>query len=307
MGSSGGCGSEDGRGPVSLPPLLVQLLHNHGVVRLVLSKAEMPAENTLEILYSSGRSRGRMLLKMLRTLRSRALLCLNNLVAPLAADDLGGPEALFSAWAGLGRLCFGEERDASKEKEEDPELMEAATSALRALTLKMAEAGGGCAERLRGSLGEEDLRRMASFGAGSGEPSVRANMVHVVGGVGGMLVLNAAKAGGGSGKAEELAANFLLEAAAKDSHLRVVAEALDKIFDLFAEDSTDALAASVSLVPRLRGLQPGLRAKMGTQRQSAGEESYAMAVMAKTNLTRFIKYKEKRPAALNGGGAKNGH
>ncbi len=291
MGS--GSNGEDGNPPLSLPPLMVQLLQNHDIVRLVLSKAEMPAENTVDILKSGSRGQGRMLLKMLRTLRARALLCLNNLVSPLALDDLGGVDGLFQAWVKLGRLCFGEE--VGKGEEGDTELHEAATSALRALTQKLAESS--CQARMRESLEVEDLNRMVAFGAANGDPGVRVNMVQVVGGVGAMLMAH--DDGGKAVPAATTAANFLLEAAARDAHLRVVAEALDKIFDMFAEDWTDALAAKVSLLQRLKGMQAGLKAKMGMQRQSVGEEHYSMAVMAKTNLVRFIKYKEKR--------LKNGH
>ncbi len=294
---SGPC-SDEGN-VLSLPPLLLQLFQTHDIVQLVLTKARLPAENVVEILASSAKSQGRMLLKMLRTLRSRALLCLSNLAVPLSADDLGGPEEVFAVWAGLGKLCFGD-GDGGDGTKEDSELLDAVTAALRALTRKMAE--GGCAGKVRGLLGDEDLHRIVTFGTACTNPKVRANMVHVVGDLGAILAAAAEEEEEGEGTQVRTAtaANFLLEAASKDAHLRVVAEALDKIFDLFAEDTTDGLARRVSLVPRLKGLLPGLRAKMGTQRKTVGEESYSMAVMAKTNLNRFIKYKEKRMGSNNG-------
>lgn len=55
---------------------------------------------------------------------------------------------------------------------------------------------------------------------------------------------------------------FLLERAASDPELLVVAEALDVAMDVFGEDCTDAAAAAVQLVPRLRSLQAGLKAKV---------------------------------------------
>ena len=89
---------------------------------------------------------------------------------------------------------------------------------------------------------------------------------------------------------------FLLDAAAKDADVRVVAEALDKIFDMFAEDDTDRLAVETNLVPRLKGMVAGFKAKVGMERRkNRGGEFDAVVNMAKTNLSRFIKYKEKRP------------
>ena len=90
---------------------------------------------------------------------------------------------------------------------------------------------------------------------------------------------------------------FLLDAAAKDADVRVVAEALDKIFDMFAEDDTDRLAVETNLVPRLKGMVAGFKAKVGMERRKnrGGAEFDAVVNMAKTNLSRFIKYKEKRP------------
>ena len=88
---------------------------------------------------------------------------------------------------------------------------------------------------------------------------------------------------------------FLLESCARDTSLRVAAEALDKIFDMFAEDDTDNLALQLGLVQKMKAVLPGFKVKMSQQRKSLGEEHYPIAQMAKQNLVRFIKYKEKRP------------
>ena len=90
-------------------------------------------------------------------------------------------------------------------------------------------------------------------------------------------------------------AKFLIEAASRDVELRVVAEALDKLFDMFAEDYTDKLCASTQLVGRLKQMQTGFKVKINMHaKQKCDPETRAMAVIARTNLTRFIKYKEKR-------------
>ena len=93
-------------------------------------------------------------------------------------------------------------------------------------------------------------------------------------------------------------ANFLLDRAAKDPSLRVVSEALDKTFDLFGEDdgaaaaSVARLEAAADVAKRLRAAQTPLKAKIAAARGREGPETLAMASMAKTNLARFLKYKE---------------
>ena len=110
---------------------------------------------------------------------------------------------------------------------------------------------------------------------------------------------------GAAGVGAVAVTDFLLEAASKDTDLRVVAESLDKIFDMFAEDDTDQLAVETRLVPRLKGLVNGFKIKLGIEKkkQQGTTKDFDLVVgMAKSNLTRFIKYKEKRPivaAALN--------
>ena len=94
-------------------------------------------------------------------------------------------------------------------------------------------------------------------------------------------------------------AQFLLDAAAKDTDLRVVAEALDKLFDMFAEDDTDELCARINAVFQLKKLLPTLKIKMGLLKKGRNHKSVDESVMpiiniAKTNLIRFIKYKEMR-------------
>ena len=55
---------------------------------------------------------------------------------------------------------------------------------------------------------------------------------------------------------------FLCDVASLDVELWVSAEALDSIFDVFAEDDTDAIVADVRLVDQLRALVPTLKSKV---------------------------------------------
>ena len=138
-------------------------------------------------------------------------------------------------------------------------------------------------------LGPTEIQQLAQFGAESSGQNIRVNMVNMLGTIGQVS----------TGPGQVLIANFLIEAATRDAQLKVVSEALDKIFDMFAEDETDALAVEVDLVTKLKKLQPGFKTKMSVYKQNHGAknadtETIAMANMAKANLGRFIKYKEKR-------------
>ena len=91
----------------------------------------------------------------------------------------------------------------------------------------------------------------------------------------------------------------MVDTAAKDENLRVVAEALDKLFDIFAEDDSDEIFASLKLLQKLRSILSPLKSRIGQSKRTLGED-LPLVNMARTNLQRFIKYKEKRPIIARG-------
>ena len=54
----------------------------------------------------------------------------------------------------------------------------------------------------------------------------------------------------------------LVEAATHSLDLVVVAEALDALFDVFADDATDPVAQNLQLTQRLQSILPQLKAKV---------------------------------------------
>ena len=87
---------------------------------------------------------------------------------------------------------------------------------------------------------------MLVTGAASTDVGVRMNIVNIAGNV---ALLHVAKIVQRSPDVETAKLtpilHFLLEAATRDVDLRVVAEALDKIIDIFSEDETDPLCVEV--------------------------------------------------------------
>ena len=62
---------------------------------------------------------------------------------------------------------------------------------------------------------------------------------------------------------------FLLEVACKDGELWVVAESLDALFDVFAEDHVDVVAKEIELLQKLRSLVPVLKTKVSCLKEGA--------------------------------------
>ena len=54
----------------------------------------------------------------------------------------------------------------------------------------------------------------------------------------------------------------MVEAATHSLDLVVVAEALDALFDVFADDATDPVAQNLQLTQRLQSILPQLKAKV---------------------------------------------
>ena len=162
---------------------------------------------------------------------------------------------------------------------------------MRATTQKLFEAQ--CYDSFN-SLCESDVRKMIEFGASNPEANIRINMVQIIGNLGAMSTLP--NVGQNFTQCSQIFAQFLLDAASKDTDIRVVAEALDKIFDMFAEDYTDDLCIRINLVSQLKKILPTLKIKIGLvkkgKRQEVEQCFLPVVNIAKTNLTRFIKYKE---------------
>jgi hypothetical protein len=65
----------------------------------------------------------------------------------------------------------------------------------------------------------------------------------------------------------------------------------------FSKANSSSSLLQVGLIGRLKQLLPGLKVKMSQLRRQVkkSDENFGLISMAKNNLTRFIKYKEKRP------------
>uniref|UniRef100_A0A1B6L0C3 SYO1-like TPR repeats domain-containing protein n=1 Tax=Graphocephala atropunctata TaxID=36148 RepID=A0A1B6L0C3_9HEMI len=247
-----------------------------------LKTASLPA-NVMDIIITCVQSRA--LAKRVERLQCSAYLCLNNLVSVGDMEQFGGPSALYDLVKNIlkQRLCFNPQQSVF---EWNKELVEAATAAIRAILLRLASIKFS-------DLGEiypSDIEEIFKIGM-LPEPQVQVNVVRIIGTLGVMLVTNACIV--------ETVGIYLLQAVERQPvDLWLVAEALDSLMDVFAEDCTDQMAAEVNLVPRLQALTPRLKSKMRQERKMLGE-NYPLVSTVMTNLMPFIKYKGTRVAALD--------
>jgi len=263
----------------SINPVFVEAIINHKILEIVLLRAnDLPADNK-QLLNSN--KQGKILVKLHKQLVINSFLSLNNLIDGLTPQQLGGSTRLYQTWTGLGKVSC-------QKDPEDVNLVEAASSAMRSATAKLSKDVEGANLF---NLTPEDLDQLVAVYS-SPQASIRINIVNIVGDLAGLAAKNLANQT--SVQILSILGAWLVENAAKDENLRVVAEALDKLFDIFAEDDSDEIFAKLQLLQKLRGIMSPLKSRIGQNKRSLGDD-LPIVNMAKTNLQRFIKYKEKRP------------
>ncbi|XP_054720951.1 LOW QUALITY PROTEIN: HEAT repeat-containing protein 3-like [Uloborus diversus] len=254
------------------------IIVNGKLLEKVTNQIVIPSDEIVQSLSES--SDAKHILSKLSTVRCRALLCLNNMVQGLEMDDLGGPKHLFELWMNIANLLF------KKNDISDTDQLEAATSSMSAVLQKLAEAD--CSS-LFSSFTESDLELLTNIYHQCQDSNIKVNIIRAMGTIGcllGNLTLPL------SSKLIAIIGTFLLEISAKVSDIWLTAESLDVIMDVFAEDHLDGIAQEICLVDKLTHLLPLLKGKIKQQRKSLGEH-LPVIMTAKTNLLRFIKYKER--------------
>ncbi|KAG0729926.1 HEAT repeat-containing protein 3 [Chionoecetes opilio] len=260
----------------SLDPEVYEGVCHFKLFEKTLKKAEFPEENIIQAL--------------LGVLRTRALLCLQNMCSALELGELGGAELLYSTWVRLGTMIF-------QNNCTDSGLLESAAGAMRAIVDRLSQDHSDTLA----SISQEDLQPVFQAGVSCPVASVRANLTRMVGMLGCLLVTQASEEVLSYGNVFEVlntSTEFLFKVGAHDAELWVSAEALDVLIDLYSDDKTDKLAHHVHLTDRLRGIQPQFKTKHQQQKKRLGDHK-ALVLTVKDNLGGFIKYKGPRAAKFN--------
>ncbi|XP_023386439.1 HEAT repeat-containing protein 3 [Pteropus vampyrus] len=218
-------------------------------------------------------------LSRMSTVQCRALVCLQSLVSLLDVEHLGGAPALQALVQHLSQLLFSQP-DFAKHVD----FLEAISSALRALLQTMASENIS-----QQCVTPDQLMTLCEAGILSSSVGVRVNVVSILGITGSVLARE-----DGTLETLKTIGCFLLEVATRDPSLVVAGEALDALFDVFA-DGREAERASVQikLLPALKEFQPVFKAKI----RKEGKGKYSpdqLCVLdnVKTNLRRFVAYQE---------------
>lgn len=93
----------------------------------------------------------------LQNLQTRALLCVNNMLASLPLENLGGVNGVYKIWVEAGKLVFKQNSDAI--------LLESATAVMRASLdkIKLRENGSTSGTVLFSDLAVSDLEVNSSY------------------------------------------------------------------------------------------------------------------------------------------------
>lgn len=249
------------------------------IISKILQKASPLATSLISKLLDS--NCGRNTLKKLFDLQTRALLCLSNIVGAVDEAFLSESTSLMKLWTDLYYL-------ASLPREStDQDFKWAVTSALRAVIQRLSEVQASNVKFENSDsishMQETDLDFLVGLAKDIENREVQINVVKIISTIGCIIST-------GSYPLLKKIGIILLEVACHNEDVVVVAEALDSLFDVFKEDSTDFIAKEIGLVDKLRALQPSFKTRVSGNRRKFGE-NYAVVMMAKSNLARFIKYK----------------
>uniref|UniRef100_A0A8C9MMD6 HEAT repeat containing 3 n=1 Tax=Serinus canaria TaxID=9135 RepID=A0A8C9MMD6_SERCA len=245
---------------------------NNLIPKKILEKTAFP--NSVAVDICTHNPSWKPLIKKLNAVQCRALTCLQSILLVSDVDCLGGASALQSLAQHLSQLIFSKT---------DTEFLEAVTSALRALLQTMAS------KNISQCMTPEQLLALCEAGIQSSNASVRVNMVSILGISGSVLAK-----GQDTAETLKMIGKFLLEVAMKESSLVVAGEALDALFDVFADgEEAERAALQIKLLSTLKEFQPVFRMRM--RKEGKGQYSTDQLCVldnVKMNLRRFIAYQE---------------
>lgn len=262
--------------PLCLSAELHTTLLDHNIPQQVLKKAEFPSPAALELC--SKYPVWKCLVKKMYRVQCRALTCLHNILASMDTDTLGGASGLQAVAQHLSSLVFS-----SAEVLKDEEFLEAVTSAIRSLLQIMAS------KSMPQCMTPHQLMSFCEAATRCELVSVRVNALAILGITGSSLAKEKDTA-----ETLQMIGIALLNIAMKDTNLVVCGEALDALFDVFADgDEAEKAAKNINLLSSLKALQPGFRAKL--RKEGKGKYSPDQLCVLdniRINLKRFIGYLE---------------
>ncbi|XP_041847134.1 HEAT repeat-containing protein 3 [Melanotaenia boesemani] len=278
MGPDGLCdGVSNLMSPLCLSAEIQGALINHNIPEKVLKKTGFPRQEAIDVCHQNSSWRG--MTKRMHRIQSRALTCLHSILSTMDAESLGGAAALQEAAQHLSSLVFG-----AAEIPKDEEFLEAVISAMRSLLQMIAS------KNIPQCMTPQQLMSLSEAATCCEVVSVRVNAVAILGITGSTLAKEK-----GTAETLQMIGNALLHVATKDANLVVNGEALDALFDVFADgEEAETAAKNINLLPTLKALQPVFKAKIRKEgRGKYSAQQLCVLDNIKINLRRFVGYLEK--------------
>ncbi|XP_059215292.1 HEAT repeat-containing protein 3 [Centropristis striata] len=278
MGPDGLCDAVSNlMSPLCLSAEVHGALINHSIPEKVLKKTEFTRKEAMDVCQQNPSWKG--LIKKMQRVQSRALTCLHSILSTMDAESLGGPTALQGAAQHLSTLVFG-----AAEIPKDEEFLEAVISAMRSLLQMIAS------KNIPQCMTPQQLMSLSEAATRCDVVSVRVNAVAILGITGNTLAKEK-----GTAETLQMIGDALLQVATRDADLVVNGEALDALFDVFADgDEAETAAKNIRLLPALKALQPVFKAKIRKEgRGKYSPQQLCVLDNIKVNLRRFIGYLEK--------------
>uniref|UniRef100_A0A182XHA9 Alpha-carbonic anhydrase domain-containing protein n=1 Tax=Anopheles quadriannulatus TaxID=34691 RepID=A0A182XHA9_ANOQN len=247
-----------------VPVEVLEAIKSLALVEKLWQKAQPVAENVYQILVESEQGT----LKKLDGMRISAMLCLHNLCNNISTEDLGGPAAVYNVWIDLGQQVFQGERN--------EKLLEASTSLMRAALEHLRKS-----PELFQQMTENDLQLMLNGVTGCEDVEIRANWLRMLGILGCLLPESHVKA----------IIDFVLNTCANEEDVWVLAEALDSMMDIFADNDWHSIMHELGMIAKCKQLDRIMREKLKRDKRQLGDRFPAVSTV-RTNLSRFCKYLE---------------
>ncbi|KAG3257327.1 HEAT repeat-containing protein 3 isoform X1 [Ictidomys tridecemlineatus] len=262
--------------PLCLSHEIHSALTNCLIPKKVFEKTASPNKVALDIC--SRNPTWKPLIRKMNTIQCRALVCLQSLVSLLDVDHLGGVPALQTLSQHLSQLLFSQPDFAKHD-----DFLEAISGALRALLQTMAS------KNISQCMTPDQLMAFCKAGIHSSNIGVRVNVVSILGITGSVLAKEA-----GTLETLKTIGHFLLEVATKDPSLVVAGEALDALFDVFADgEEAEKASVQIKLLSALKEFQPVFKMKIRKEgRGKYSPDQLCVLDNVKMNLRRFVAYQE---------------
>ncbi|KAM9410577.1 HEAT repeat-containing protein 3 [Pholidichthys leucotaenia] len=263
--------------PLCLSAEVQAALINHSIPEKVFRKTAFPRQEAMDVCRQN--PSWRCLIKKMQRVQSRALTCLHSVLSTMDVESLGGAAALQDAAQHLSTLVFS-----APEIPSDEEFLEAVISAMRSLLQMLAS------KNISQCMTPQQLMSLSEAATRCDVVSVRVNAVAILGITGSTLAKETETA-----ETLQMIGNALIQVATRDTDLVVNGEALDALFDVFADGQEAEMAAkNINLLSALKALQPVFKAKIRKEgRGNYSPQQLCVLDNIKVNLRRFIGYLEK--------------